>query len=656
MTSRRAQSGFTLIEMLVVVLILAILVVVGLPMLMSQRDKAADGKSIALLSQARTTATHVYLDQSETFGTETQAVRWLNETEPGFNFKEYDAPNNPSAGNDISVDVHPSHKQASLCVKSKTERVFCMRLDQEGLLVTGDSGQAASALSPLERLLGVQEAHAAASSQPGIGWNNSTADGFVSRATGKTEEEARCALRRRLRDMQADPEGCGAATADWTTGDGALPTPEADTPVVICHTVGTIPGYGTTMTVPYAERQAHLDHGDLAGPCLEMPEDPQDPDPPVVEQPNEPPAGDDPDRDSDGVPDSVEPPAEVVDPCNPDPNSPACNGFLSFMYFTDFETTDPELYTARDRAWAATNCGDLYAAQRHRDCTEIQFGGSDEIAGPLHSNDEAQYCGSVEFGRSSADRIEFGSASGLVRASGCSSWSSYVMRGTLVRSAARKGLPQTNTRLGNEAERRGLVLSGKTTLELDGTNVRITDSSGAVQTRAIPANGVIAIASAGSCTAENPSGARYTESAGCANVYVSGTYSRDVTITAANDIIIKGSVTRSGNAVLGLIANNFVRVYHPLRSGACENSSAWSPRDVTVHAAILALNHSFVVDNHKCGSRMGELSVDGAIAQKYRGPVGTGSGSSVNTGYAKDYSFDDRLRTHSPPFFLAPTS
>ena len=44
------------------------------------------------------------------------------------------------------------------------------------------------------------------------------------------------------------------------------------------------------------------------------------------------------------------------------------------------------------------------------------------------------------------------------------------------------------------------------------------------------------------------------------------------------------------------------------------------------------------------------LSVSGAIAQRYRGPVGTSGG----TGFIKDYNYDDRLKYRSPPFFLNP--
>ncbi|HEY6780777.1 MAG TPA: hypothetical protein VI111_07480, partial [Thermoleophilaceae bacterium] len=76
--------------------------------------------------------------------------------------------------------------------------------------------------------------------------------------------------------------------------------------------------------------------------------------------------------------------------------------------------------------------------------------------------------------------------------------------------------------------------------------------------------------------------------------------------------------------------------------------------NLVVHAAILALQHSFIVDNWDCGAPLGTLNIDGAIAQRYRGPVGTGSGTSIATGYLKQYVYNDRLRYREPPYFLDP--
>ena len=75
-----------------------------------------------------------------------------------------------------------------------------------------------------------------------------------------------------------------------------------------------------------------------------------------------------------------------------------------------------------------------------------------------------------------------------------------------------------------------------------------------------------------------------------------------------------------------------------------------------IDAAILALNHSFIADNWFCGNPLGTLTINGAIAQKFRGTVSTfSSGSTVATGYAKSYNYNRALRYREPPYFIAPT-
>jgi hypothetical protein len=88
-------------------------------------------------------------------------------------------------------------------------------------------------------------------------------------------------------------------------------------------------------------------------------------------------------------------------------------------------------------------------------------------------------------------------------------------------------------------------------------------------------------------------------------------------------------------------------------SSSCTNNGG--PGSIEIDAAILALNHSFITDNWYCGSPLGTLTVKGAIAQKFRGTVGTHSGSTIVSGYSKSYSYNDTLRYREPPFFINPT-
>jgi hypothetical protein len=147
----------------------------------------------------------------------------------------------------------------------------------------------------------------------------------------------------------------------------------------------------------------------------------------------------------------------------------------------------------------------------------------------------------------------------------------------------------------------------------------------------------------------------YGEEAECGSVYVKGNYSKALTIGAEDDLTINGSITEtgvstgsppSGTTTLGLMATRFVRVYHPCTSSNNEEGI----KNIWIYAAILSTSHSFLVDNYGCGKALGELNIYGAVAQKFRGIVGTSGG----TGYIKNYIYDERLATDEPPYFLAP--
>ena len=69
---------------------------------------------------------------------------------------------------------------------------------------------------------------------------------------------------------------------------------------------------------------------------------------------------------------------------------------------------------------------------------------------------------------------------------------------------------------------------------------------------------------------------------------------------------------------------------------------------------ILALNHSFLVNNYNTGSTLGTINLNGTIDQDWRGPVGTFNGGGIVSGYAKNYQYDQRLVYLSPPYYLNP--
>jgi Tfp pilus assembly protein PilX len=411
-------------------------------------------------------------------------------------------------------------------------------------------------------------------------------------------------------------------------------------------------------------------------------------------------------------------------------------GFLDYVFYTNFETEDPALYEA------PSGCSEAYYSSWHPRglrCSAIQFVSGDSVNGPMHTNDATNVTGAASFGREGhnpADVVEIGG--GTYPNSECRSMTAKFFTATKVNgvNCYVKGAtitpPESDTSLAFYVEP-GNEFAGVTHLVLNGSTNKIAVSyfkepSAGVYTEVKeelpwPTNGLIYVHSneeRGSCEysyAPNKSDslAETEEEQRCGNVYVSGTYSKSLTVAAENDLIIDGSTyptsvagslgsAPTGTVTLGLIASNNVRVYHPvaetyarsgtrcsehtytddlggrhtikdkepssgkceytnetLRFGSAELNACDAPNTTAdlsspwIYGAILSTSHSFAVDNFSCGEELGKLHVYGGIAQNYRGIVGTSGGAVFGqTGYIKDYKYDDRLATDEPPYFLAP--
>ncbi len=564
-------------------------------------------------------------------------------------------------------------------------------------------------------------------------------------------------------------------------------------------------------------------------------------------------------------------------------------GFINYVYLTNYEILDPAAQSPEP-----TECEHYYAYRKEHNllttCGTIEFAPTDKVNGPMHTNDAAAICAEGTskpvFGRNKEDKIEMNG--GHYSAGGSCSNTPEIL-GEYTEKGPTLTPPESDSEL-IEAAETDYKLKGKTTLELKaGTpynTIAVTNSAGVKEpTKNFPPNGLIYVENNGSCPIKySPYGTNYTGDTNCGNVYVKGEYTESLTIAAANDVIVTGSLTTThessgkptGSATLGLIATNFVRVYHPVqktytgtlskpsfegsievapettltkretatlttttraeptfetaptkthgnctptseyesfggtcyskvgcktgysyagegkcekcsssyeylstekkcastnctsgytyltgegkcekcpsnypdyitsekkcastscgtnetyltgegkcakcptgdqyvasekkcattncnsgytyagswecakcgnsetfeptkrecikcgsgdtyfKEGFCEYQNASSgcdaenaePFEPTIDAAILSTAHSFIVDNFKCGKHLGYLNVWGSIAQFWRGPVGTGSGS-TGTGFTKNYNYDDRLETLQPPDFLSPTS
>jgi hypothetical protein len=141
------------------------------------------------------------------------------------------------------------------------------------------------------------------------------------------------------------------------------------------------------------------------------------------------------------------------------------------------------------------------------------------------------------------------------------------------------------------------------------------------------------------------------------DVYVNGDMQGKLTIAVDNYIYVTGNLKyRDASAngdMLGLVGNNAVWVWNPTKSDGTPLLAA----NREVDAAILSLNHTIQVQNYDSGDVRGDLTVYGALAQRYRGPVGLGTTAGVITsGYAKKYTYDKRLQYQAPPKFLSPVA
>jgi type II secretory pathway pseudopilin PulG len=350
-------------------------------------------------------------------------------------------------------------------------------------------------------------------------------------------------------------------------------------------------------------------------------------------------------------------------------------GFLDYVYYTNYETLDPALYEAPEgcagayyKTWSAAGLA----------CSVITFVSGDKVDGPMHTNDAARVTGG-EFGRTKQvpnDAIEING--GTYPTKGCPNPGTF---NTVTKCYDPAGPmlipPQSDTSLALYVEAPN-KFEGATHLVLNGSANTIAVTTyvpkGAEyvkkeETINWPKNGLIYVKAGEkgcgySYEMNNSDTARSEkEELGCGNVFVEGTYSKSLTVAGETDLIIHNNVypvsvegklgsfpPPGSTATLGLIASHYVRIYHPCESGTNGEGSLTDP---WIYAALLSTAHSFVVDNNNCGALLGKLHVIGAIAQNYRGVVGT-SGGGGGTGYLKQYEYDGRLATDEPPYFLAP--
>ncbi len=135
-------------------------------------------------------------------------------------------------------------------------------------------------------------------------------------------------------------------------------------------------------------------------------------------------------------------------------------------------------------------------------------------------------------------------------------------------------------------------------------------------------------------------------------ITVEGTLKGAITLHSEDEIEIVGDifyhtsplVDSSSTDLLGLVSEGDVVVDRYAHSAS-------GTQDLTIHASIMALNNSFYVENYSSGGSRGALNLLGGLIQQNRGAVGTFSGSTIVSGYQKNYQYDGRLKGNIPPSF-----
>lgn len=371
---------------------------------------------------------------------------------------------------------------------------------------------------------------------------------------------------------------------------------------------------------------------------------------------------------------------------------------LNDLYWSNYETTDPELQSDCLAQYYDQNTGKTQPS----DCY-IYFYQADTLYGPVFSNDTFQVSCNGSGGPTFDSTVQSGNGQNYSNsawvASGCTSSPNYPTFADGSPTLVPPQSPQSTIVDEVPAQDFGCYITGSgnnptdVTIALNGTSLTWSESSGS------PTSPTVDNASSN----PNTSGSNHycgssTNGPGTitmsnlrsaliyvnGNVSVSGSVSGYLTIVAGGvstsktngDIAITSNITYAHSIntgtvgsdssaeisdpsdALGLIAQNFIAVCNSGNKTTTYtvSGSNWEPCDDaggttnTIDAAMLAFSDSFFVPNWGGESSEGTLTVFGAIAQEFRGPVGTTGG----TGYSKQYFYDQSFQTIWPPYFILP--
>jgi Tfp pilus assembly protein PilE len=317
--------------------------------------------------------------------------------------------------------------------------------------------------------------------------------------------------------------------------------------------------------------------------------------------------------------------------------------FVSYVWYTKYETGDPVIYGEPPTGLPNyfTECGNFFGVRPGQGgsplrCADNFFFGGESVNGPMHTADHAGICGSPVFGRNENDRIEFGNGGkpegeGYSNEGICGEASTPVFKGKHILPKETLSIepPPGDEELKHIVEP-AYLFEEKTEIILEGSTMTVKTHVGSkvpgkeekiTSGVAYPPNGVIYVS--GGCGQKyTPFGPtpRYAgnevaaeSDTTCGNVYVHGEYTKSLTIASENDVIINGNITTpltgetpNTNALLGLIANNFVRIYHPV----VETYEGKAPEFGTVRAELEGALHKETIKAEAQGTLANELKIE----------------------------------------------
>lgn len=135
-------------------------------------------------------------------------------------------------------------------------------------------------------------------------------------------------------------------------------------------------------------------------------------------------------------------------------------------------------------------------------------------------------------------------------------------------------------------------------------------------------------------------------------VDVHGEVKGSITLHSESFIEIDGDITYHTNPLVDSTSTDMLGLVSEGEVQVDEKAHLFTgQKDLTIHASIMALNDSFSVEKYNVCCYRGKLNILGGIIQNNRGPVATGSIVKLNSGYSKNYQYDNRLKSSIPPSF-----